>query len=357
MTQAGAFSFHEITTQAESWQSALEATWALRAELVALVRRNAGRMVFFIGCGSTHALAQYAAAFFQRWTGLPARGVPSSELWLETKALVPPGPPPLVVALSRSGQTSETVQAVQTLRAQGAEAFTISCYADTDLARLATLTVCLPGGREESFAQTRSFAGMLVAAQMLAALVADDQALIAELWQLPALAPDLIARAQPLAQAWGTREALQRITYLASGARYGLACEATIKMKEMSLSTAEAYHFMEFRHGPLALVDEAHLSVALLSDALRDYEVGVLRDLKARGGHVLALGNRLEGLEDACDAAFDFQVSLSGPARGVLYMPFLQLLAYYRAMGRGLNPDRPRNVLMAIRLQGTGMVV
>lgn len=356
MTTAGAFSFREITSQAEAWRSAIEATTARADELRALIGRHRGGSLIFIGCGSTYCLAQYAAGFFQRVTGRPSRGLPSSELYLQTDVYVSPGERPLVVALSRSGETSETIMAVQKLCARGCEALAISCYDATELSRACSLTVSLPGGREESYAQTRSFAGMLVAAQMAAALTAGDEALLGELGQLPALADDLIRRAHPVAQRVGADETVKRITYLASGPLYGLAAEATVKVKEMSLSVAEAYHFMEFRHGPMALVDAEHLIVALLSDELRAYELAVLRDLKARGSRVLAIANRDDGLSDEFDAVFALQSPLPERARGVLYMPLLQLLAYYRAMGRRLNPDRPRHVVMAIRLQGTEMV-
>ena len=197
---------------------------------------------------------------------------------------------------------------------------------------------------------------MLVAAQTLAALTANDTGLLEDLQRLPALADDLIARASPLAQTIGADERLKRITYLGAGPLYGLACEAMIKMKEMSLSSAEAFHCLEFRHGPMSLVDEDHLVVALLSQRTRDYEIAVLRDLKARGARVLAIANETEDLGDCADHTFALGAPVQEEARGVLYLPLLQLLAYYRAMGRGLNPDRPRNVVMAIRLDGTEMV-
>ncbi|MFH1085347.1 MAG: SIS domain-containing protein [Chloroflexota bacterium] len=354
MVARGAHSWHEITTQGQSWGSALDETLARADALRPLLAANRDRRTFFIGCGSTHYLALYAAPTFQRITGRSARGVPSSELRWQTDTLLTPGEVPLVVALSRSGATSETILAVEHLSLR-ADALTISCYDDTPLARASTLTIAIPGGREESYAQTRSFAGMLVAAQTLAALSARDDALLAELRQLPALAEDVIARADALARQIGPNEGFKRITYLGSGALYGLASEATVKMKEMSLSLAEPYHFMEFRHGPMALVDEAHLIVALLSDEMRAYETAVLRDLKARGATIVAVGSQVEDVADFADATLALGAPVGPVARGVLYLPFLQLLAYHRAMGRGLNPDRPRHVVMSIQLDGTDM--
>jgi glucosamine--fructose-6-phosphate aminotransferase (isomerizing) len=127
-------------------------------------------------------------------------------------------------------------------------------------------------------------------------------------------------------------------------------------MKEMSLSVAEAYPFMEFRHGPMALVDSEHLAVGLMSDAMGAYERSVLADLKARGARILAIGEDTANVAGIADVRLDLASGLPERARSVLYLPLLQLLAFHRAMGRGLNPDRPRNVVMAIRLDGTGMV-
>jgi len=354
VTIPGQSSLQEITTQGESWRSALEATRTLQGELLALMRRNRGREAVFIGCGSTFYLARYAAPFTQRVTGRACRGVPSSELLLQTDTIVVPGARPLVIALSRSGETTETVMAVEKMRARGSDALTITCYQDTPLAAASSLTVLIPGGREQSLAQTRSFAGMLVAVQALAAMTAGDRALLANIERLPDLAPGVVERARPIARRFGGDESFKRITYLGSGPLYGLASEATVKVKEMSLSVAEPYRSMEFRHGPMSLVDREHLVVALLSDETREYELSVLREVKGNGGAVLAVANTDQGLAEF-DGAFALGSTLPELARGVLYLPLVQLLAYYRAIGRGLDPDRPRSVVRAVRLQGTRM--
>jgi len=352
MADRGEHSYREITTQGESWRGALEAVAQERDALLTLLKGEQGATHIFIGCGSTHYLAQYAAPFFQETTGRRCRGVPSSELLLQTETVVSSGEKVMVIALSRSGETSETVMAAHKLREAGARILTVSCYADTPLAQESDATVQLPQGREQSYAQTRSFAGMLVAVQALAAIVAGNEALLDELRLLPGLAGDLIRRAEPVAKRYGRDERIQRITYLGSGPLYGLANEATVKMKEMSLSMAEPYHFMEFRHGPMSLVDEEHLVVGLLSERTRGYELGVLRDLKRRAARVLVVGHGVADLAQEFDGAFDLRAPLSERAQAVLYLPFVQLFAYHRAVVRGLNPDRPRHVVMSIRLDG-----
>jgi glucosamine--fructose-6-phosphate aminotransferase (isomerizing) len=353
--QPGEYTIREIRTQSQSWQSALDATHSRKKPLLDLFARNAQARVFFIGCGSTHYLAQFAAPFFQESTGRVCSGVASSELLLQTDSLVSSDERPLIVCLSRSGDTTETILAASRMKKRGCEVVVVSCYDQTPLSQLADLTICLPEGREESFAQTRSFTGMLVAIQVMAALVADDQALLQELTRLPELGPATIERADALAQRYGPDESLRRVTFLGAGALYGLASEATVKAKEMSHSSAEPYQFMEFRHGPMALVDSEHLVVALLTDRLRAYELSVLSDLKQKGAHIVGMAESSDELASGLDALFPLKSGLSEAARAVLYLPFLQLYAYHRAIGRGLNPDRPRNVVMAIQLDGPDM--
>ena len=137
--------------------------------------------------------------------------------------------------------------------------------------------------------------------------------------------------------------------FLGSGPRYGLACEAMLKLKEMSLTTSEAYHFLEFRHGPKSMVDEGTLVVGLLSEAAREAEVAVLREMKELGGRILVLTEAKDGL-DWADHVVCFQSDLPEVTRLPLYLPTLQLLAYYRAVGKGLDPDAPRNLDAVVQL-------
>jgi glucosamine--fructose-6-phosphate aminotransferase (isomerizing) len=361
----GRYTLNEIGTQGDSWRGGLRAAEAVpEGALTMLAEAGCGGMLL-MGCGSTYYLAQALAPWVTQVLGVAARAVPSSELALGDGWTLATGHRPLVVALSRSGATSETAMAVRLAKERGCRVAVVTCYPDSELAALADVTVALPEGQERSFAQTRSFAGMLVATQMLVARMGSSAAcsqtegagcvaLGEELARLPSLAGEAVAAADALAQRWADA-GWDRVSYLESGMRYGLAGEAMIKMKEMALATAEAFHTMEFRHGPMALVDERHLVVALLSEAMGRYEEGVLADLCERGARVVALGPQRPVYADAYAAWLPMGGDLSELSRSVLYLPFLQLLAYYRAMAAGQDPDRPRNVVMAIRLTGTAM--
>jgi glucosamine--fructose-6-phosphate aminotransferase (isomerizing) len=113
-------------------------------------------------------------------------------------------------------------------------------------------------------------------------------------------------------------------------------------MKEMSLSTSEAFHFLEFRHGPKSVITSKTLIAALLSDPARQEELKVLSEMRALGATVMALTESDTGLE--MDYTVELNSGLGYLWRGALFLPVLQLLAYYRSINKELDPDRPHNL-------------
>jgi len=287
-----------------------------------------------------------AAALAQAFTGVICRALPASELLLYPDSAYPGnGTQTLLVAVSRSGTTTETLRAVERFKQERRGSVVVVCnYPDSPLAAMGDVAILIPAGREESVAQTRSFASMYVACVAMATVWGEKNAALDSLDQLPAVGERLLRDNEVLAKQWGENTALNQIFFLGSGPRYGLACEAALKMKEMSLTVVEPFHFLEFRHGPMSMVTSQTLIVGLLSDAARAHEEAVLKQMAGMGAHTLSLA------ESHADVSFDSGVP--EPMRGVLYLPVLQLMAYYRALSKGLDPDRPHNLSKVIELDG-----
>jgi glucosamine--fructose-6-phosphate aminotransferase (isomerizing) len=224
----------------------------------------------------------------------------------------------------------------------------ITCYEDSSLAKIVPTALVARQAHEESIAQTRSFTSMLVASQGLATVLAGKK-LSEESLRLPRLGASLLDDHAGLAKMLGEDASLERFFFLGSGPFYGLACEAMLKMKEMSLSYSEAFHFMEFRHGPMSMVDRHSLVVGMLSETGFSHEFAVLGDMRILGARVLALTPHALPRDHA-----DYQCVLPGGLtdleRGPLYLPVLQLLAYYRSLLNGQNPDRPNNLSAVVHL-------
>jgi len=349
MTTMGQHTHQEILSQPESWGQTVARIAQLTPQIAQLWQQRAWRQVILTGCGSPYYLSLAAAALLQELSGVPCRGVPASELWLNPAAYYPAQGDTLLVAVSRSGQTTEVINAVQAFRAakRGAVA-TIVCEPDAPVSSLGDLQIELPWAREESVAQTRSFASMYVAASGLAAVCAGRDDLIAAMGRLPEIGRRLIGEHGARCQTIGANLDLERFYLLGSGLRYGLACELSLKMKEMTLSHSEPFHFLEFRHGPKSMVNERTLLVGLLSSQNARHEGLVIREMKALGAQTLMLAEE-EGLSPA-DYLVAFGSALPEEARGVLYLPLIQLAAYGRSLAKGLNPDAPTNLDAVVRL-------
>jgi glucosamine--fructose-6-phosphate aminotransferase (isomerizing) len=230
----------------------------------------------------------------------------------------------------------------------GQDVLCVTCYADRPLAAQATHTVVAQDAQEESVAQTRSFTSMLLLTQYLAAMAGEQTEVVEQLQRLPDAARRIMSDYEETAQQLGERPNVQRFTFLGSGPYYGLACEAMLKMKEMSLAASEAFHFLEFRHGPKSTVGPDMLVVGLVSEAARRQELAVLAEMQQLGAQLLVIAESGDGLPTG--DVVELRSGLNDLARAPLYLPLLQLMAYYKALSNGLNPDRPTNLESVVRL-------
>ncbi|EFH82828.1 SIS domain-containing protein [Ktedonobacter racemifer] len=338
----------EILTQPLAWQAALDVVAANQEAIQVLWKSKDYTDIVVTGCGSTHYLSQAVAPLLQRQLGIRARPVPASELLLFPETVIAPGSHPLLFTISRSGQTTETIRATRMFEQRyGGPVITIGCYPEAELVALSDLALVIPEGQEQSVVQTRSFSAMLLAAQ--AAIALAHNAHFQAMRNLPELGKRLIDAYHDLAKQLGSDAQFERFYFLGSGLQYGLASELNLKMKEMSLSVSEAFHFMEFRHGPMSMVNEHTLVVGLLSDTASAHELAVLREMRALGGRTLVLSEDHVPTE-AADFQINFSSGLAENNRAVLYLPLLQLLGYYRARINGQHPDHPHNLTAVIVL-------
>ena len=328
--------YREIKTQTDAWAQAMEVTRNL-----SLPGADDYHQVIFTGCGSTYYLSLAAAALYQGLTSCLARAVPASELLLNHQTVLT-DQKTLLVAVSRSGATSETVKAVETFKAEKRGKVVVISNYDEALSRLADVNVVIDKGQEESVAQTRSFASMYVAVSAFCARMAGNDNLLDSMETLPEVGTSLIDNYEASAKDIGSNLDFDRFYFLGSGTRYGLACEVNLKMKEMTLTHSEPFHFLEFRHGPMSMVNEQAVVVGMLSDVNRIHEAKVLSEMKSLGGKVMSLGET--------EADVEFKSEIPENVRGVLYLPVLQLMAFYRSLAKGLNPDRPKNLSAVVQL-------
>lgn len=337
----------EIASQPDTWHETLNKL--AEGGLGTFPGVQGYEQVVFIGCGSTHYLSIWAARATQAETGVQCWALPSSELMLFSDAWLVEKEKTLLVAISRSGQTSETLEALEMFKARGrGETLAITCYPESALADRCDYLIEVPAGQEQSVAQTRSFTNMMLAATALA--LGPPSSAVVE--SVPLSARDLLQRHTALAEQIAEQKDFSRFFYLGSHALFGLASEAMLKMKEMSLSYAEAFHFLEFRHGPMSMISDQSVVVGLLEPRAGSYELAVLRDMKALGAQVAVVAP--QGAVPNTEA-IDHLIAFSNIGglmwEQVLYLPILQLIALERALAKGLNPDSPKNLEAVVVLE------
>ena len=331
------FTEQEILSQPEVWAETLK---GLDMSQVENIFRNRENQILVTGCGSTYFLSQIFASMLTS-IGYNAIALPASELLPNSEYLIANPKETTFFAISRSGTTSETVQAVERFKQMGGgKVGVVSCYPDSELALLADVVFGVPASQEQSVAQTRSFTTMLLMCQAIIGTLSGAN--LSELGTLPAHASRLLSEARDPMRKLARNPKIERFYFLASGRLFGVASEGMLKLKEMSLTSSEAYHSLEFRHGPMSMCDSASAVIALITPESSKRELSVVNDISPLVGEMITIGN---------GEALDIPESLPTWCRPALYLLPLQLLALERALGKGLSPDSPRHLSAVIRLE------
>lgn len=350
MTSKGSYTQKEIESQPEIWRGILNQYAQAELALPTDLKDTAGKYFLVTGCGSTHYLAASVATILRK-SGFRALALPAAELVYFPQAL-PPGEP-ILLTISRSGTTTETLWAVEGYRKErkGKTVIAITTQPESTLAKEADLVLASSQAQEVSVAQTRSFTSMFLLSQILCGALSGDRNCVSRLQAMPAALERLIATASDLPRRLGEDLSIERFFFLGGGPLYGLACEAMLKTKEMSCSWAEAYHPLEFRHGPMSVVNENTLVICLASDSQLAADARVLQDMKRLGARTMVLTeNASAAYWSGMDYVLPLNTDLDEWDRGAIYLPLIHRVAYYRSLAKGLDPDRPVNLSAVVEL-------
>ncbi len=340
----------EILSQPRCWAESLASLQAERAlEKICEQFPPRGEWLF-IGCGSSHYVAMAAAASWTHLTGLPARAVPASEILLFPDLLL--SRPCQPVLISRSGSTSEVLRAAEYLESKrGIRTLAVSCAKGQPLDAMATSTLFLLPADEKSTVMTRSFTSMLLGIQALGAWATGNTAYREALDRMPLAAQRVLETMHPGIAQLVAASKFSDYVFLAQGPLFGLASEGHLKVKEMSCSSAQAYHALEFRHGPKSVVGPGMLLTFLISETGYNAEREVLEEMKELGATTLVVVNEADDrVRRAADVLYELKMDIPEFARVPAYAFAGQLMGQYTGLKKGLDPDHPRNLSRVVIL-------
>jgi glucosamine--fructose-6-phosphate aminotransferase (isomerizing) len=334
----------EIASQPGVWKTTLDGYFYEQEAQIQFLAHAARKHILMAGCGTTYFLGLSAVALFRK-LGFQATAYPASEIVFFPDTL--PSDDATLLAVSRSGATSETLWAVDAFRTRypTEKVITITTQPKSKLAEMSDFVFSAPAAQEAATAETRSFTSMFLLAQAMAGSLAGDRAFLGHLSALPPGLENLLNRYSELPRQIARDMGIQRFFFLGAGPLYGLACEAMIKVKEIACTWAEAYHPLEFRHGPMAVANQETLVTGFISDSAGEAEIRVLQDMHRLGAKTMAIIERAGDLDlSEMDVVVELSSGLNEWERAALYLPLIQYLAYYLGIENGLDPDRPNNL-------------
>lgn len=304
--------------------------------------------VIFTGCGTSLYLAQASAHAFSTCTGISAKGMCCSELYYFPETYVGNGKKVLVVPMTRKSYTTEVRMAIDKVRSYpGVKSLAITC--DPDSSKYNDYMLLSPETPEDSVIMTRSFTSMIYLAVVMSYYVGGKKEKIEQLKDYAANAESFLKATDEMAKKIvAEHPECNLFITLGQGINYGIANECMNKMKEMSLSNSEAYYTLEYRHGPMSLVDDKTLIILLGNEDTVDGDAKLLTQMKEYGAKVLAIGNNASkdftDVDYTLDMSYGYDSLQNAPIIGYIG----QLIGYYVAELKNLNADSPRHLTQAI---------
>ena len=316
------------------------------------------KAVHIVACGTSYHAGLVARYWLEEWAGIPCQVEVASE-YRYRKVVVPENT--LFVTISQSGETADTLAALQSAKKAGYLASLVICnVANSSLVRESDLALMTYAGPEIGVASTKAFTTQLVALQLLCIGLgrshgldeAKEQSLVEALHQLPELCRQTLALDADIEKIFECFADKHHALFLGRGVQYPVSLEGALKLKEISYIHAEAYPSGELKHGPLALVDSDMPVVAVApNNELLEKLKSNLHEVKARGGQLFVFADKDAGFENEPGVTVMNIPHVPESLEAIIYTLPLQLLSYHVAVLKGTDVDQPRNLAKSVTVE------
>ena len=318
---------------------------------------NAGRIIF-VACGTSWHASLIGEHIFENMCRIPVEVEYASEFRYRNPIIRKDD---IVIAVSQSGETADTLAALEIAKKAGAFVYGICNAVGSSIARVTDSGTYIHVGPEIGVASTKAFTGQVTVMAMMALCIAqmkgtmtEEQrhAVVRDMLRLPEITKEVLSTDSVIADLAKIFTYAHNFIYLGRGYNYPTALEGALKLKEISYIHAEGYPAAEMKHGPIALIDTEMPTVVIATpDHTHDKTVSNMEEIKARGGKIIAV--MAHGDEHASKSA-DYVIEV--PVCSECLMPIvvsipLQLLAYYIAVYKGRNVDQPRNLAKSVTVE------
>jgi glucosamine--fructose-6-phosphate aminotransferase (isomerizing) len=315
------------------------------------------RRIIITACGTSWHAGLIGEYMIEEFARIPVEVEYASEFRYRSPILEPDT---LVVVISQSGETADTLAAMREAKRKGAKALGICNVVGSTIAREADGGIYIHAGPEIGVASTKAFTSQITVLAILTLLLArqramsqaEGQAMVRALRRIPGQVEEILAKADEVKRIAKAYKNHSNFLYLGRGYNFPIALEGALKLKEISYIHAEGYPAAEMKHGPIALIDK-NMPVVFIAtrDAAYEKILGNLQEVKARKGTIVAVATEGDTfLAEKADHIVTIPRTIDALAPILAVIP-LQLLAYYIAAERGCDVDQPRNLAKSVTVE------
>lgn len=316
------------------------------------------RRFIIVACGTSWHAGLIGKQLIEHFCRIPCEVDYASEFRYRDPVIYPDD---VVVAISQSGETADTMAALELAKENGAFTFGIVNAVGSSIARMTDAGIYIHVGPEIGVASTKAFTGQLTCLYLLTLALGramgsmpidDFTEMVRELECIPAKIQEVLKQADAIKELSNTFTFAHNFLYLGRGWNYPVALEGALKLKEISYIHAEGYPAAEMKHGPIALID-AEMPCLFIATKHDDYGkiISNMQEVKARGGKIIAISTKSdEEIKNVADRYIEIPNTLPALEPLLTVIP-LQLLAYDVAVNKGLNVDMPRNLAKSVTVE------
>ena len=314
--------------------------------------------VYIIGCGTSYHAGLVARDLIERWARIPTTVEVASEFRYRNPIV---SSSTLVIAISQSGETADTLAAIKYAKAHGATVIGICNVVGSSIARETDAGVYTHAGPEIGVASTKAFTAQISVLAMMALQIGHRKGTLSdelykkyinELYNLPDKVKAILEKNDKIKEIAAIYKDSTNAIYLGRGCQFPVALEGALKLKEISYIHAEGYPAAEMKHGPIALIDENMPVFAIATnDNYYDKIVSNIKEIQSRKGHVIALVNDNDAqVKKLAEHVIEIPETLEYLSPLLNVIP-LQLISYHIAVMRGCNVDMPRNLAKSVTVE------
>lgn len=340
----------EIFSQYEALEKTYAYIMGKAEEIKEFKEKHACRGLTYVGCGSSYSLCKSARVSAQMRMDAIVNSIAAGDLLINFPHYRKLIKDTMIIALSRSGSTSELVYSVKKAREDlGAECLLICAKENSGLSQIAGLSLEIPCAFDQSVCQTRTVSNLYLANLMLIGLMQEDRLLLEELKSCIDSGENYMKEYRDILKAIANRDDWDKAVVLADSELEGIAEEGALAFNEICRCASNYYHVLDVRHGPMVMVNSRTLVILACSPEETNYQKDLVKDLKARGALVVTVSSHKDNIWGS-----DYNITVPGYKNyGVAGIPFIyvpQAVTLFRALARNINPDEPQGLDPWIKL-------